>query len=86
MAILSHWPLLAQLLIATLCYGVVDGQEPHNIVFILLDNAGWGDFESTDSMSRTPNIEQLRQEGLFLNESYVLPMSSPTRSALLTGL
>ena len=85
MTISSRWPLLAPLLIATLCCGPVRGQNRPNIIYILLDDAGWGDFESTNSKSRTPNIEQLRKEGLFLNQSYTMPMCAPARSALLTG-
>ena len=85
MTISSRWPLLAPLLIVTLCCGPVRGRARPNIIFVFLDDAGWGDFESTDSMSRTSNIERLRKEGLFLNQSYMMPMCAPARSALLTG-
>ena len=85
MTISSRWPLLAPLLIVTLCCGPVRGWARPNIIFVFLDDAGWGDFESTDSMSRTSNIERLRKEGMFLNQSYMMPMCAPARSALLTG-
>ncbi|KAK7096066.1 arylsulfatase B-like [Littorina saxatilis] len=73
-------PLLA------LCWaaGVNSAGKP-NIIFILLDDAGWYDFQSHDPLMATPNIDRLRQEGLFLSQSYVLPMCAPTRSAILTG-
>ena len=85
MTISSRRPLLGLLLIATLYCGAVQGRVKPNILFVLIDDAGWGDFESNDPNIRTPNIEKLRQEGLFLNQSYVMPMCAPSRSALITG-
>ncbi|KAK7096060.1 arylsulfatase B-like isoform X2 [Littorina saxatilis] len=63
---------------------VTSGAKP-NIIFAMLDDAGWYDFQSHDPLMATPRIDQLRQEGLFLDNSYVLPMCAPTRAALLTG-
>lgn len=58
---------------------------PPNIVFIMVDDAGWRDFGSHDDLMRTPNITKLKEEGLFLNQSYTLPMCLPARAAALTG-
>ena len=33
----------------------------------------------------TPNIDQLANEGLLLNNYYVQPICTPTRAALMTG-
>ncbi|KAK7096495.1 arylsulfatase J-like [Littorina saxatilis] len=76
------WTVLT--LLALCCAGLTSAGKP-NIIFILLDDAGWYDFQSHDPLMATPNIDRLRQEGLFLNQSYVLPMCAPTRSAILTG-
>ncbi|KAK7108309.1 arylsulfatase B-like [Littorina saxatilis] len=59
--------------------------NPPNIVLMMLDDMGWADFQSHDPLMVTPNIRKLREEGMFLNQSYVLPQCVPTRGALLTG-
>ena len=35
-----------------------------NIVFILVDNVGWGDFACYGGMTPTPRIDQLANEGI----------------------
>ena len=56
-----------------------------NIVWFVADDAGYYDFGSNNPNITTGNISRLKEEGLFLNQSYVLPMCTPTRSAFLTG-
>lgn len=57
-----------------------------NIVLIMVDDAGWGDFASNGNLwVTTPNIDQIRQEGLMINRFYVSPFCAPTRASLLTG-
>ncbi len=34
----------------------------------------------------TPNINQLAEEGIILDQSYVAPFCTPSRSALMTGM
>jgi len=65
--------------------GAKRGANQPNIVVVLLDDAGWGDFETNDPEMRTPNIRAIGEEGLFLNSSYILPMCAPSRTALITG-
>lgn len=47
---------------------------------------GWGDvsFHGTSQVA-TPNIDLLASSGVILNNLYVSPICSPSRSALLTG-
>ncbi|XP_025079105.1 arylsulfatase B-like [Pomacea canaliculata] len=59
-------------------------QQP-NIIIFLADDVGWADLQRHDQQMRTPNIERLARDGMFLNQSYVLPTCAPTRSALLTS-
>jgi len=59
--------------------------ERPNILFILADDLGWGDVGFHGSPIRTPNIDQLANEGLELAHHYVCPMCTPTRASLLTG-
>ena len=83
MASLPRCRLLTLLLVAGLSY--TQSQTAPNIVLILADDAGWGDFQGHDELMVTPNIFKLKEEGLFLNQSYSMPICLPARAALLTG-
>ena len=57
-----------------------------NIVFILIDDMGYGELACYGNMyHRTPNIDQLGESGIRFTEAYAHPTCSPTRAALLTG-
>jgi arylsulfatase len=58
-------------------------QNP-NIVFILLDNVGWGDLGCYGGMTPTPRIDKFASEGIRFNSYYVEAQCTPTRSAILT--
>ncbi|WP_417592173.1 arylsulfatase B [Parasphingorhabdus sp.] len=60
------------------------GPRP-NIVFILVDDMGWNDVGYHGSEISTPNIDALAESGVKLERSYVFPICSPTRAALMTG-
>jgi len=60
-------------------------QKP-NIIIILSDDQGWGDFSITGNENiETPNIDKLAVEGALFENFYVQPVCSPTRAELLTG-
>ena len=61
-------------------------RELPNILFVILDDAGWNDVGYNGSEIRTPHIDELAKNGLQLNRFYVAPTCSPTRAALLTGM
>ena len=61
-----------------------NGVKPH-ILFVLVDDLGWSDVGFHGSKIRTPNIDSLATEGVILDNYYVQPICSPTRSALLSG-
>ena len=56
-----------------------------NIVYILVDNFGWGDISIQGGAITTPRIDALAQEGLRLTNFNVESQCTPTRSAILTG-
>jgi len=62
----------------------VFGSKP-NIVFILADDLGWKDVGYHGGTIKAPNIDKLASEGARLEQFYVQPVCSPTRSSLMTG-
>lgn len=59
-------------------------RRPH-IVFMVADDLGWKDVGYHGGDIETPNIDKLAREGTRLNQFYVQPVCSPTRSSLMTG-
>ena len=59
--------------------------EKPNIVFILVDNVGWGAFGVYGGTTATPRIDKLASEGIRFNNYNVEAQCTPTRSAILTG-
>ena len=60
--------------------------KPPHILFLLADDLGWSDVGFHGSKIKTPNIDKLASEGVILDNYYVLPICTPTRSALMTGM
>jgi arylsulfatase A-like enzyme len=56
-----------------------------NVVFILVDNVGWGDLSCYGGTVPTPRIDSLAVEGLRFGNYTVEAQCTPTRSAILTG-
>jgi len=56
-----------------------------NIVFILADDLGFNDVGYHGGKIKTPNIDRLASDGVRLEQFYVQPVCSPTRSSLMTG-
>ena len=63
----------------------VQAQEKPNIVYILIDNWGWGDISIQGSSIQTPRIDKLANEGLRMTNFNVESQCVPTRSAIMTG-
>src|SRR6188768_477654 len=56
-----------------------------NVVWILIDDAGFGATSAFGGLVETPNIEKLANEGLRFTNFHTTAICSPTRAALLTG-
>ena len=56
-----------------------------NILFIVADDLGWSDVGWHGGFSKTPNLDRLVREGVELDQHYVQPVCTPTRTALMSG-
>uniref|UniRef100_A0A2C9JJC2 Sulfatase N-terminal domain-containing protein n=2 Tax=Biomphalaria glabrata TaxID=6526 RepID=A0A2C9JJC2_BIOGL len=56
-----------------------------NIVVIVADDLGYHDVGYHGAKIRTPNIDRLAKEGVRLENYYVQPVCTPSRSQLMTG-
>ncbi|WP_439482733.1 sulfatase [Cyclobacterium plantarum] len=63
------------------------GDEPANILFILVDDLGYHDLGYTGSrFYETPHIDKLANEGMVFTQAYAAsPICSPSRAAIMTG-
>ena len=60
--------------------------ERPNVVLIITDDVGYGDFGSYGAPDiKTPNIDRLAREGVKLTDFYAAPTCTPTRASLITG-
>lgn len=58
-----------------------------NVVFLLVDDLGWGDFGCYGAeFYETPNIDKLAKQGMLFTKAYAAcTVCSPSRAAILTG-
>lgn len=66
-----------------------NGGKPPNIVYILLDDLGFGEIGMPDMSVvrgyKTPHIDALARQGMSLQRMYTEPSCTPTRVAMMTG-
>ncbi|KAJ8254725.1 hypothetical protein GJAV_G00196470 [Gymnothorax javanicus] len=60
-------------------------QNPPHIIFILTDDQGFHDIGYHGSDIRTPTLDKLAAEGVKLENYYIQPICTPSRSQLITG-
>jgi arylsulfatase A-like enzyme len=56
-----------------------------NVVFIILDDTGYGHLGSYGSPIRTPNLDRLAERGVRYANMHTTALCSPSRSCILTG-
>ncbi len=84
----KHLTLLLVIVVAICCGpGSTQPVQPPNIVLFVSDTHRWGAMSFTQTPQvETPNMEQLKQEGVSLNRYYVnLPICTPYRAILMSG-
>ncbi len=66
-----------------------NGGKPPNIVYILIDDIGFGDLGIPELNAirgyKTPNINEFAREGMRFARMYTEPSCTPTRVAFMTG-
>ncbi|CAL8277223.1 unnamed protein product [Lota lota] len=60
-------------------------KKPPHIIFILTDDQGYNDIGYHNPSIQTPTLDRLAAEGVRLENYYVQPICTPSRSQLLTG-
>src|SRR3954451_6747593 len=56
-----------------------------NVLFIVLDDTGFGHLGCFGSPIRTPNLDKLAANGLRFNNMHTTALCSPSRACMLTG-
>ena len=62
------------------------GNSQPDIILILADDMGYGDWEPTGGPMLTPNLMKLCAEGVRLDRYYTHSLCTPTRTALIGGM
>ncbi len=74
-------------LAATSCASVEASHDRPNVIVIMVDDQGYGDFSvHGNPVIKTPNLDRFHSESVRLTDFHVAPMSSPTRGQLMTGV
>lgn len=64
----------------------ITAQDKPNIVLLFVDDYGYMDIGHRNETFKTPNLDQLKKDGLDFTRAYIpTPTCSPSRLSLLTG-
>ena len=85
---------LASLALAAPLAGCAADEERPNIVLFLIDDLGWLDTSVAfgeqvypfNLRHDTPNIAALAEQGATMTSAYVCPVSTPTRTSIMSGM
>lgn len=77
--------LLAFLLAFAFSAIAATAAERPNILLIVADDLGWSDVGWHGGFGKTPVMDKLVREGVELDQHYVQPVCTPTRTALMSG-
>ncbi len=78
--------LVSVLIFASCSSSSIRGRSRPNIIFMMIDDLGWNDVGFHDNNAiNTPVLDNLVKEGVKLDNYYVQPICSPSRSTLMSG-
>ncbi|MBI5105676.1 MAG: arylsulfatase [Solirubrobacterales bacterium] len=60
-------------------------EDAPNVLFIVLDDTGFGQLGCYGSPIATPNLDRLAERGLLYNNMHTTALCSPSRSCVITG-
>lgn len=65
-----------------------ENKKPPNIIFILADDLGFNNVGYHNPNILTPHINDLAtsKKGIILEQNYMQPLCTPSRSSLMTGM
>src|SRR5262245_48191445 len=67
--------------------GIASAANRPNVIIILSDDQGYGDFSAHGNpVLKTPRLDKLRNESVRFSDFHVAPMCTPTRGQLMTGM
>lgn len=72
------------ILIALLASSLGAAERP-NVLLVVADDLGWADVGWHGGFAKTPVMDKLVREGVELDQHYVQPVCTPTRTALMSG-
>jgi len=61
------------------------GAPRPNLVFINIDDLGYGEIGPYNGRNKTPELDRMAKEGRKLTSFYAAPVCSPSRASLMTG-
>ena len=78
------------IIFAQLSYSIakkqIDNKKPPNVIFILADDLGYNNVGYHNPKIITPHIDELAKTGVTLEQNYMQPLCTPSRSSLMTGM
>ncbi len=78
--------MIAVILLGSCNTQVDPDSSPPNIILVITDDQGFGDFGFMDNLViQTPNIDKMASRSASINRFYVSPVCAPTRASLMTG-
>jgi arylsulfatase A-like enzyme len=64
----------------------IDSERRPNIVLIVSDDQGFGDLSAMGHpVLKTPNLDRLKSESVWLRRFYAAPLCAPSRAQIMTG-
>ncbi|KAK3794693.1 hypothetical protein RRG08_056709 [Elysia crispata] len=83
--VFANYLVLFAALISASSSATVQSTPKPNIVFVLADDYGYNDIGYHGDQIKTPVLDRLAASGVKLENYYVQPICTPTRSQLLSG-